>query len=119
MDRLSSYQLKRFIHMTTKVSRSSALVQLERIVGEPLSLGLLLRSIREGEAWSLAEMGAKLKVTRAYVASLERGKAVSPERAAIYAKRLGYGEAQFVRLSLQDSVRRAGLPFRVSLRPAA
>lgn len=74
-----------------------------------------MAAIREGEGWSLAEMAKRLKVTRAHVAAIERGKAVSAQRAAKYARALGYGEAQFVRLALQDAVQRAGLRYTVEV----
>ena len=68
----------------------------------------LVKAIREGEAWSLADMGQRLKVTRAHVAAIENGKAVSPARAVRYARALGYGEEQFIRLAIQDGLTRAG-----------
>ena len=96
--------------MTTRARR-----QLERLTGGPLTLGALLRAIREGEGWSLAEMGARLGVTRAFVANLEKGKPVSAARAAHYAKVLGYSQSQFVRLALQDELSRAGLAYDVRI----
>ena len=94
--------------------------QLEKLNGGPLSLGDLVASIREGEGWSLAEMAKRLKVTRAHVAAVEHGKPVAPESAAKYARALGYSQDQFVRLALQDAVRRARLPYvvQVSHEPA-
>ncbi len=100
--------------MTTK--RSSVRKLMEEIVGGPLTLAMSVRAIRETEGWSLADMADKLGVTRAHVAAIERGKAVSPESAARYAKALGYSPEQFVRLALQDEIRRAGLKYRVELR---
>jgi plasmid maintenance system antidote protein VapI len=60
-------------------------------------------------------MAKRLKVTRAHVAAIEHGKPVAPESAARYAKALGYSEEQFVRLALQDVVRRARLPYVVEV----
>lgn len=101
--------------MTTRSRKSRARTTLEKLAGGPLTLGMLVRSIREGEDWSLAEMAEKLDVTRAYVANIEKGKPVTPESAARYAKALGYSEEQFVRLALQDQVRRAGLRYSVNV----
>ncbi len=102
--------------MTTSAkSRSPARKQLEKIYGGPLSLGALIASIREGEGWSLADMAKRLKVTRAHVAAIEHGKPVTPQSAAKYAKALGYSQDQFVRLSLQDAVHRARLPYVVEV----
>jgi transcriptional regulator with XRE-family HTH domain len=89
--------------------------QLEKLHGGPLTLGSLIASIRQGEEWSLAEMAKKLKVTRAHVAAIEHGKPVSPQSAARYAKGLGYSQEQFIRLALQNTVRRARLPYVVEL----
>src|SRR4030042_1117341 len=48
--------------------------------------------------------------------SIEKGgKIVSPERAARYARLLGYSEAQFVRLALQALVEEAGLELTVQV----
>ena len=47
---------------------------------------------------------------------IEKGrKAVSPERAARFAKVLGYSEARLVQLALQDLVNRGGLNLRVDV----
>jgi transcriptional regulator with XRE-family HTH domain len=106
--------------MTTKSKHAgSALRKLEAIRGGPLTLKALMSAIREGEEWSLAEMAKRLGVSRGHVAAIERGKAVSPASAARYAKALGYSEAQFVRLALQDSVKRAGLHYSVEVIAAA
>ncbi len=105
--------------MTTKNVKSKSVRRLEHILGEPLTLALLLRSIREGEEWSLADMGKKIGVTRGHVAAVENGKSVSPEAAARYAKKLGYSAEQFVRLAMQDQLSRAGLRYHISLKPIA
>jgi transcriptional regulator with XRE-family HTH domain len=79
---------------------------------------MLVRAIRVGEGWSLANMAAKLGVTRAHVAAMERGKPVSAESAVRYARALGYSEQQFVRLALQDEIKRAGLRYKVEVTAA-
>ena len=104
--------------MTIESGKIDAAPFLESLVG-PLTLAKLIKAIREGEEWSLADMARKLKVTRAHVAAIERGKTVSPEAAARYAKLLGYSPLQFVRLALQDELRRAGLKYQVALEPTA
>ena len=60
-------------------------------------------------------MADKLDVTRGYVSNIEKGKPVSPEAAANYARTLGYSEEQFVRLALQDELERAGLNYEVQI----
>lgn len=87
---------------------------LEKLVGRKLSLGDLLCAIRQGEAMSQAEFAAELGVSRSHLCDLEKGrKTLSPERAARFARILGYSEAQFVRLSLQDMIQHAGLKLTV------
>lgn len=44
---------------------------------------------------------------------------VSIEKAAQFAKVLGYSEAQFVAMVLEDQLRTAGMPFVVELKKAA
>ena len=105
--------------MTTDARvKSRARRQLEKLNRGPLSLGELVASIRQGEGWSLAEMAKRLKVTRAHVAAIEHGKPVAPESAVRYAKALGYSREQFVRLALQDALRRAHLPYIVEVSSA-
>ena len=101
--------------MSTARKSSDAMRFLEKLTGGPLTLARALRAIRLGEEWSLAEMALKLGVSRGHVSNIEHGKPVSPESAARYAKLLGYSEKQFIRLALQDQVRRAGLKYRVEV----
>ena len=108
-----------FIPMTTDAKvKICSRRQLEKLNRGPLSLRDLVASIRQGEGWSLAEMAKRLKVTRAHVGAIEHGKPVAPESAARYAKALGYSQEQFVRLALQDALRRAHLPYIVEISPA-
>jgi antitoxin HigA-1 len=106
--------------MTTKrARRSDAREFLERIRGEPLSLGALLAAIRQGEGWSQTRMGEFLGVSRAHVCDIEKGRRlVTPDRAVRWAKALGYGEKQFVRLALQDQLRVAGVKMKVDVHAA-
>lgn len=103
--------------MTTE--KSSARKVLEEVTGGPLTLGDLLRSIREGEGWSQVQMAERLEISRSHLCDIEKQrKTVSPERAARFASILGYGEAQFVRLALQSLVEDAGLRLRVHVTAA-
>ncbi len=101
--------------MTTRKKKSAARRRLEDLAGGPLTLGMLIKAVREGEGWSLAEMAEQLDVTRGYVSNMEKGKPVSPKSAARYARALGYSEEQFVRLALQDEIERAGLDYEVHI----
>jgi DNA-binding XRE family transcriptional regulator len=58
-------------------------------------------------------------VTSATVCDLEKGRRFpSPKLAAKYARILGHDEALFVRLALQDQVRKAGLKLEVKVKAA-
>jgi len=99
--------------------RSNAMAFLERLSAEPLSLGTALRAIREGEGWSQTDMGQKLGVSRAHICDIEKGRrSISPERAAYWAKVLGYPEKQMVRLALQALLDEAGLGLKVDVSAA-
>jgi antitoxin HigA-1 len=109
--------------MTTKRSSrsSSGSTQafLESIMGGPLTLGAALSAIRESEGESLVVFSARLGISRSHLCDIERGRrAVSPERAARFAKALKQHQAQFVRLALQDQVHEAGLRLRVEVHAA-
>ncbi len=90
--------------------RSDAMVFLDKLSGGPLTFSKLLRSIREGEGQTQIEFARRLGISKQHLSHIENGrKIVSPERAARWAAILGYAESQFVRLTLQDELQRAGL----------
>lgn len=92
---------------------------LMKITGRPVILGKLIESIRIGEDFSQAELAKKLKISRSHLNDIEKGnKAVSPRRAARFAKALGHSEERFVELSLQSLVDEAGLKLRISVNVA-
>ena len=99
--------------MRTKKKKSNAMTFLEELIGGPLTLGDLLKAIREGEEWTLAQMGEKLGVSRGHVSNIEKGKPISPGTAARYARILGYDEDQFVRLAIEEQLSRDGLFYNV------
>lgn len=62
---------------------------------------------------------ARLGIARGNLCDIEKGRRkVSLDRAAAWAKLLGYADWQFVALALQDEVRTAGLKLKVSVRAA-
>ena len=84
----------------------------------PLTLGGLMKSIRQcdGADSTLATMAAKLGISRSHLHDVEKGaRAVSPERAARWAKLLGYSREQFVQLALQAELDQAGIKLRVTV----
>ena len=108
--------------MTTKrTARSTTSDQafLERLIGGPLTLGAALSGIRESEGESLSQSASRLGISRSHLCDIEQERRlVRPERAARFAKLLGQHQAQFVRLALQDQVRKAGLKLKVEVHAA-
>ncbi|MHB8417819.1 MAG: helix-turn-helix domain-containing protein [Myxococcales bacterium] len=97
-----------------------ATAYIENLLGGPITLGALVEAIRRGEEMGQLEFAEKLGVSKSHLSDIERGrKVVSPERAARFAALLGYSPDQFVRLALQDLLRRAGLPYEVDVHMAA
>jgi transcriptional regulator with XRE-family HTH domain len=89
---------------------------LKKQVGT-LTLGKLIRSIRLGEAVTQDKFSEKLGISKQQLSDIENNrKSISAKSAALYAQLLGYSEEQFVKLSLQDNLRRNGLHYIVELR---
>ena len=98
----------------------SALKALERLTGGPLTLGEFLAAIRKGEGWSLAEMGSKLEVSRTHLWEIEHGRrGVGPDRAAKFARILGYNQEQMVELALQAMLDQLKLKLKVHVQRTA
>ena len=86
---------------------------LDKLLG-PLTLRNLLLAHRQAEELSQADFARLLGISKSHLSDIECGrKAISPDRAARFARALELSEAQFVRLALQDIVDRAGLRFKV------
>lgn len=99
--------------------RTSARKELERLNGGPLTFGDVINSTRLGEGLSLAAFASRLGVSRAYLCDVEKGRrSVSVERAAAWARALGYLERQYVALALQAELDAAGLKLRVRVEAA-
>lgn len=103
----------------TKESKSSAMRILEKIAGGPLTLGRAVESIRKSEELSQDECAKKLGISKSHLCDVEKGrKTVSSERAAKWARILGYPESVLVRLALQGELDAAGLKYRVDIKAA-
>ena len=103
--------------MSTK--KSDAIKFLSKITGGPVTLGKLLEAIRLGEEMSQPEFAKKLKISKSHLNDIEKGrKTVSPERAARFAKILGFSEDRFVALSLQAMLDQFGLNLIVEVKSA-
>src|SRR5271166_6221619 len=88
-------------------------------LGARYTLGAFLRAIREGEGWSLAEMGKQIGISRTHLSDIERGcRAVSPQMAATFARRLGYAEEQMVEQALQAIVDQSRLKLTAHVKAA-
>ncbi len=105
--------------MSTKNKKSDAIRFLESITGGPVTFGKLLEAIRLGEEMTQPEFAKLLRLSKSHLNDIEKGrKAVSPERAARFAKVLGYSEERFVALSLQAQIDNAGLKLKVDVKAA-
>lgn len=103
--------------MNTKKNVNRKLFEkLEAIAGKRLTLGNLIKSIREGEEMSQESFAKLLGISKQYLCDIEKGRRyISPKLAANYAEILGYSKDQFIRLCLQDILERDGLHMNVTV----
>ena len=95
-----------------------ALPFLEKLVG-PLTFGRMMESFRLCDKLSQVAMARKLKIPRQHLCDIEKGRRqVSAERAAQFARLLGYSEHQFVSMALNDQLKNAGLKMKVKIEAA-
>ena len=100
-------------------TKSEASRFLEKLNGGPVTLGGFLEAVRLGEELTHPELAKKLKISKSHLNDIEKGrKAVSPDRAARFAKVLGYSQARMVKLALQDLVNRSRLKLHVDVKAA-
>jgi transcriptional regulator with XRE-family HTH domain len=106
--------------MTTKLSKGASDDKfLESLLGGPLTLGAALEGIRATVELSQVEFARKLGISKANLCDIEKGRRfVSPDKAAEFARRLGHPVTTFVKISLQDQLRRAGLKLKVEVKAA-
>ena len=104
---------------TRRKKRDDARSFLEKITGGPLNFSRLIEAIRLGEEMSQVEFARTLGVSRAHLCDIEKGRRfVSPEKGAGFARILGYSEERFIKLVLQDQLRRAGLDYKIEIEAA-
>lgn len=100
--------------------KSSAERYLESLRGGPLTFGKLLHSIRICDEISQVQLADMVGMSRSNICDIEKDRrTVSLEKAAEFARVLGYSENQFVATIIEDQLRSAGLPFVVELKKAA
>jgi transcriptional regulator with XRE-family HTH domain len=105
--------------MAKQQAGTRAIKLMERLTGGPLTFGKMLQAVREGDELTLEAFAKRLGVSRQNLCDIEKGrKGVSPERAARWARLLGYPEAQWLRLALQAELDAAGLKYRVEIAAA-
>ena len=103
--------------MTTK--KRYGLKEFEKEHG-PLTFGEALESYRLGEEISQAQMAKKIGISSQSLCDIEKGRRIpAPKRAAKIARVIGEPEMFWIKLALQDGLRKENLNFYVSLKPSA
>ena len=103
--------------MTTKKNKSEAREFLESLRKGRLTFGQMIKSLRLADDISQVNLADKMGVSRAYLCDVEHGRrTVSIERAALFAKVMGYSESQFVALALEDQLLDAGFEGRIEFK---
>lgn len=83
----------------------------------PMTIGLFIKSFREADKITQTEFAQKLKISRANLCDIEKGrKLISAERAAKFAKYLKVPEMTLIKLAIQDLLREAHLNYKVELK---
>jgi transcriptional regulator with XRE-family HTH domain len=95
-----------------------------RSIGEKrlgtLRIGEFIHTWRTSEEMSLKDFGRRVGMSVANLCDIEKGrKGVSPEKAEQLAKAMGVPPALLIRLSIEESLRAAGLKYSVEVKPAA
>lgn len=94
--------------------------KLNSITGGELTLGKAIKAIRLCEEIKQRDFAKTLSLTQSYLSDIENDrKEVSPQKAAELAEALGQSEKQFIRLAVQDTLRRKGFHYEVEIRDAA
>ncbi len=93
---------------------------LESLTHEKLSIADFIKTIRECEEESQVEFAKRLGITRQRLCDIEHARShISPKLASEFAEKLGYSESQFVRLALQDILKRDHLDYIIKLQDVA
>ena len=105
--------------MSTDKRKAFGVKDLERRLGK-LTVGEMLHSWRLSEELSLKDFGNLIGMSVANLCDIEKGrKGVSPEKAEQIAKAIGVPPALLIRLSIEESLKAAGLKYQIEIRPAA
>ena len=105
--------------MSTDKRKAFGPKDLEKRLGK-LTVGEFLHTWRVSEEMSLADFSKLVGMSVANLCDIEKGrKGVSPEKAEQIAKAIGVPRALLIRLSIEESLRAAGLRYTVEIKPAA
>ena len=105
--------------MSTDKRKAFGSKDLEKRLGK-LTVGEFLHTWRVSEEMSLADFGKLVGMSVANLCDIEKGrKGVSPEKAEQIAKAIGVPRALLIRLSIEETLRAAGLRYTVEIKPAA
>ena len=92
---------------------------LEKRLGR-MSLGYFLKSLREADSIPQTIFAKKLRISRANLCDIEKGrKFVSPERAIFFARLLKLPEETLLKLSIQDILHNSNMNYEVALKKIA
>lgn len=101
------------------IKKVYGIADLEKRLG-PMTMAMLLRSFRTSQEISQIDFAKKLKISKANLCDIEKGrKLVGMERAAKFAKLLKDSELLYVQIALEDQLRAAHLKYDVFLKKAS
>lgn len=99
--------------------KSDAMRFMEKLTGGSVTFAKLMLSTRLCDEISQAEFARKLGISRSRLCDIEKGRRlVRPERAAMFARKLGYPEQYWVEIVLQDQLNASGLKFKITIEAA-
>ena len=105
--------------MSTESQKSEAISFLESFRGGPLTFGRMIESFRKCDEVTQEQLARKMRMSKAHLCDIEKGRRmVSAERAARFARVMGYMVEQFVAVAIEDQLRKAGIKLKVLLKAA-
>jgi transcriptional regulator with XRE-family HTH domain len=105
--------------MNPERRRTFSAKDLEKRFGK-LTVGEMLHTWRLSEETSLKDFSKRIGMSVANLCDIEKGrKCMSPGKAEQIARAIGVPSALLVRLSIEESLRAAGLSYSVQIKPAA
>ncbi|MGD9211441.1 MAG: helix-turn-helix transcriptional regulator [Desulfobacteraceae bacterium] len=100
------------------IKQKYGLKDLEKEYG-PLTFGEALESYRLGEEISQADMARRIGISAQSLCDIEKSRRIpTPKRAVGIAQVIGEPEMFWIKLALQDALRKENLKFDVFLKPS-